>query len=137
MKNFGLILFFFMLGFPVGGVFASTTSINLVTYYPAPTLNANKLQLPASGGNCGSLAEGTLFLDTTGTLKLCHAGVAMSYPQQCYNSFCTDSTGTCVPACNGAAGYSAVRNLDTSLVEDFMQTDATHYTGSIACCGGN
>jgi len=134
MKKTFFIVFLLVFVLPFGRLWAG--AVTLVTYYPAPTLSANKLQMQESGGNCGTpgspLNQGMLFLETDGTLKLCNSGVATSYPQQCYNSFCAyTSPGTCTPVCNAAAGYTAVAG-----VSDTIQTDATHFTVSVACCGG-
>jgi hypothetical protein len=89
MKKCTSIFFFFILF--TCHAFAGSTS--LTTYYPTPTAAYNKVSL-ATNSTPSCLAHppcpnGTLYVDSTGTLHVWMNGQNTVYPQQCYNSFCS------------------------------------------------
>jgi len=148
MKKTIFISFFCFFVLSAGSVYAGTSQIQLVTYYPSPTAAYNQVKLPSQSSPTYCSApilqpNGTIFLDTStspqGSLKVCYNGAAQVYPQQCYNSFCPyPSVGgvcthppaaPCNPPCSN--GFASLG------FKDLMQTDSNNCVASIVCCGGS
>jgi len=168
MKKCISIIFFFSFILFTYYAFSGTTS--LTTYYPPPTAAYNKVQLSTTvtssqtqtvtnSVNCSLPANnGALFVDGNGNLNVCIGLSAVSYPQQCYNSFCSyDQTkpgvtkpenSTCASfltnPCHSQSGFNYLQAVDspqpplprTTHSYDVFVTAPNNTVVSMLCCSG-
>jgi len=156
-KCVSIFLFFSFILFTYYAFSGTTT---LTTYYPPPTAAYNKVQLSTTSStntqssasvSCGNSLNpkntGAIFVDGSGNLNVCISGTPVSYPQECYNSFCSydpaPSVGLpviCHPTC--AANFikqTAINSPTTTAWPsdyDSFQTSTHVVVNSIVCCSG-
>ena len=101
-----------------------------------------------NAANTAYLNNGAILADSNGSLHVCMKGVSASYPQECYNSFCTPSAANdnCYNYMNQTqlSSYSATcqngfirQYLDTknNIYESFNTANGTTVY-SATCCSG-
>ncbi len=154
MKKYTYILFFFFILLTCRALAGTTT---LTTYYPPPTAAYNTVKLaPSANGsspacNSNGANNGTVYTDSNGALHVCMNGAVSSYPQQCYNSFCSyNNPGNAIPVgsstcANWAAGTPSPQGqCQQGFIQkavdpgndlyDQFQTSADTTVISIVCC---
>ncbi len=131
-----LFLLFIIIKTPA---FAGTTV--LTTYYPPPVAAYNQVKLSTNDPTqCNGTNDGILFMDVDGTLHICKNGTQMTYPQACYNTYCTDTTQSCQPQCQSGFGFLwSDGNINSqspaTIIHDTFQISQTPtYVGSYVCC---
>ena len=128
-------LFFFFFILLTGYVYAGQNS--LIINYPASVGTYTKIQLVnqqkaaslcAVQVNGNYVNNGALFTDpSSGNLEICLNGKTVTYPEICFNRFCSYKTPatSCVATC--PAGYAQ------RMINKF-NTTGKYYVTSIICC---
>jgi hypothetical protein len=98
-----------------------------------------------TGNGTSTPVNGAIHADSTGALHVVMNGQDVVYPQECYNKFCSYTTGTPAPCANyrnpnptpqGLCpnGFYQIPVNSSSAYYDTFQTSPTYTVISIVCC---
>jgi len=147
MKNLIFTFFLFLPFITASNSYAGNNT--LTVNYPAPIGSYGSVILTNSSGSpaCTASNVGLLFWDaTTNALSICTSNgtpAAVSYPETCFNRFCSNGSALCTASANLTspvagvscpAGYILATAANTG--GSFTADGGAHTIYYAVCCGG-